>query len=207
MLEPELNALVVSFLAKHGVGLTAEERLAWEEFYLAYDPVIRASIRRVHASWDSIDDLTLDVWVLLIRKLLRRAFDPGRGAIGAWISKIAERLAAKRVRRSSKQRGESLSEVQPESLVDPEPGPDVELERMQQHELFAALVSEFAATLNMRDGRIVILRFLECWAVSRIARELKASRDCIASAIHRLLPRLRDFLFGRGLGPVEKNSG
>jgi DNA-directed RNA polymerase specialized sigma24 family protein len=118
------------------------------------------------------------------------------------VTKIAARLAVKRARRHAREQAAPLSATGADALVDPEPGPDVELEQMQEHELFAALVSEFAQDLTTRDGQIVLLRFLKSWDFLEIARELKASDSCIRSVIHRVSPKLRDFLRRRGLRPV-----
>jgi hypothetical protein len=71
MLDHELVALAKSFVVKRGASATAEELLAWEEFFLRYDPIIRVSIRRIHIAPSTVDDVTQDVWVVLIRKLPR----------------------------------------------------------------------------------------------------------------------------------------
>jgi RNA polymerase sigma factor (sigma-70 family) len=201
MSDKELVSLVKSFLAKPS-GATAEECHAWEEFFVTYDLVIRVNIRKLHKGIDVIDDLTQEVWTKLIRKFPRWAFDPAKGSIAAWVTKIAQRLAMRRARRGSKRNGESLSETSAATLVDPEPGPDIEVEQMQEHEFFAALVSEFAQGLSARDGQIVERRFLNSWGLLEIARELEASVICIRSVIHRVKPKLLDFLRRRGLGPV-----
>lgn len=202
MLEDELLTLVKSFLKKRSIGATGDECFAWEEFYFTYDPVLRGSISKLHKALHVIDDVAQDVWIVLIRELPRWVFDPGLGSIAAWVTKIAHRLAVKRARRHAREQAGPLRGTGADALVDPEPGPDVELEQMQEHELFAALVSEFAQDLTTRDGQIVLLRFLKSWDLLEIARELKASDSCIRSVIHRVSPKLRDFLRRRGLRPV-----
>jgi RNA polymerase sigma factor (sigma-70 family) len=201
MLEQELLALVKSFLKKQSVGATGDECFAWEELYFTYDLVIRGSISKLHKALHVIDDVAQDVWIILIRKLPKWVFDPALGSIGAWVTKIARRLAVKRARRHAREQAGPSSATGADTLVDPEPGPDVEFEWMQQHELFGSLVLEFAATLHERDGRIVVRRFIESCAVSEIARELKATEDCVWSVLRRLVPKLLGFLRRRGLGP------
>ena len=201
MLEQELHRLVRSFLPKPRAAATAEECFAWEEFFVTYDPTIRVTIRRLHKALDVVDDVTQDVWVVLVHKLPKWKFDPMIGSIGAWVTKIAQRLAVKRARRHARQQAGSLSKAHDDTLVDAEPGPDIEFEWMQEHELFGALVREFAASLHERDGRIIVLRFVESRAVSEIAHELKVSDDCVWSVLHRVIPKLRDFLRRRGLRP------
>ena len=126
---------------------TAEECHAWEEFFFTYDDVVRVTVAQIHHAFDIIDDIAQEVWITLIRKLPRWKFDPALGTILAWVAKIAKRLAAKRARRNAKRRAASLDATQTDSLVDPEPGPDIEFELMHEHELFEALVLEFAASL------------------------------------------------------------
>jgi len=57
--ELQLVGLVKSFLARPNGTATAEELLAWEDFYHIHDPIIRTRIRRIHKAWNVIDDLTL----------------------------------------------------------------------------------------------------------------------------------------------------
>jgi RNA polymerase sigma factor (sigma-70 family) len=179
MSDQEVLAMVKSFLANRSTGASAGECLAWEEFFVTYDVVVRVAIRKLHKALDVIDDVAQDVWIVLIRKLPKLKFDPALGSIGAWVTKIAQRLATKRARRHARQQPGSLSAERSNSLVDPEPGPDTEFEWMQEHELFGSLVLEFAGTLPEREGRIVVLRFVESQAVVEIARRLGVSSDCV----------------------------
>jgi RNA polymerase sigma factor (sigma-70 family) len=201
MLEQELLALVKSFLAKRSAGATTHECLAWDEFFATYDQIIRVCIRVLHRSSHVVDDLAQDVWIIVIRKLPTWTFDPGIGAIGAWVAKIARRLSAKRACRHSSPQPGSLSETNTDSLVDREPGPEFAFERIQDQELFKTLVLEFATSLPERDGRIVVMRFVQFRAVAEIARELNISDDCVWSVLHRNITKLGDRLRRRGLGP------
>ncbi len=202
MLEQELLRFVKSFLGRRESVPTYEERSAWEEFFVTYDGIVRATIRRSHKAVHVVDDVAQDAWIVLIHKLPKWRFDPVIGSIGAWVSRIAQRLAAKRARRNAKRRAGSLSETRTDTLVDPEPGPDAKFERMQEHELFGTLVLEVAASMAHRDGRMVVLRFVECWDVPRIAHHFNVSDDCVWSVLHRSIPKLRDFLRRKELGPL-----
>jgi RNA polymerase sigma factor (sigma-70 family) len=201
MHDHELVALVRSFLAKHNTGVTNDECHAWEEFFLRYDPVIRESVRRIHSAPEIVDDCTQDVWIVLIRRLPKWKYDPARAPIGAWVATIARRLATKRARRLATRRAERLGESHAGTLADPELGPDIEFERMQEHELFGALLLEFASRLPERVSRIVTMQFLESRSTPEIAHQLKLSDDCVRSILHRVIPKLRSFLHLRGLRP------
>jgi hypothetical protein len=96
-----------------------------------------------------------------------------------------------------------------EDRVDPELGPDIEFERMQEHVLFAALLLEFVAGLPERIRRIVILQFLESRGAPEIACVLRRSAGMfeviVASELVRKVP---DHPVGRNWPPVsaEPNS-
>jgi RNA polymerase sigma factor (sigma-70 family) len=202
MLEQELVRLVKSFLGRRKSVATAEECRAWEDFFVTYDAMIRVTVRRIHKAVDVVDDVTQDVWVVLMRKLPKWKFDPVIGSIGAWVTKIAQRLAVKRARRHARQQSGSLSKAHDDTLVDPESGPDIEFEWMQEHELFGALVLKFAATLIERHGRIVVLHWLEGCLVSKIAFDLNMSMDAAWGVIRRVRPKLLDYLRRSGLRPT-----
>jgi DNA-directed RNA polymerase specialized sigma24 family protein len=89
------------------------------------------------------------------------------------------------------------------TLVDPEPGPDIEAERMQEHELFRSLVLEFAARLRERDARIVVMHWVRALAFSAIASELTMSKGAVWGVVRRIRPELLDDLAHRGLGLAQ----
>jgi RNA polymerase sigma factor (sigma-70 family) len=205
MSERELIVLVSSFLAKRTGNATADERHAWEEFFVTYDPILRASIRRIHAALPVLDDVAQDAWVVLIRRLPRWTCDPARAPIGVWVTEIARRLALKRARRRSRVQVAPLSDTHSQALVDPEPGPDTEFEWLQEHESFRALVSEFAAGLDDRTRRIVVMHWVQSCALSMIASDLSISLDAVWGAIRRARPKLIRHLRRNGLAPLESN--
>jgi RNA polymerase sigma factor (sigma-70 family) len=206
MLEHELVAMVQSFLAKPSASATSEECLAWEEFFFTYDPIIRAGARRIHTPQYIIDDITQDVWILLIRKLPRWRYDPVQGAIGAWVTKTARMVATKNARRRAKPQADCLSALHADTLIDPEPGPDDEVARLQEHELFGSLALEFAARLRERDGRIVVMHWVGALALSEIASELTMSEDAVWGVIRRTRPEFVDYLSHSTLGRTSVNS-
>ena len=68
---------------------------------------------------------------------------------------------------------------------------------MQEHELFGSLVSEFAASLSPRDGRIVGLYWSEAFSLSKISSELNMTADAVWWVLRRVKPKLLDYLAGR----------
>jgi len=200
MSDRELVKLVKSFLAKRNASPTAEECFAWEEFFSRCDLIVRNRVGMIHKALDVIDDVTQDVWIMLIKKLPRWRFDPALGSIGAWVTKVAHRLAVKRARRHARQQAESLSKTLDETLVDPTPRPDIEFEWMQEHEFFASRVLDFAASLPESDGRIVVLHWVEACPLSKIASILNLAEDAVWWVIRRFKPKLLDYLRRSGFG-------
>jgi RNA polymerase sigma factor (sigma-70 family) len=201
MLEAQLVTLVKSSLERRGGTEVAEERQACEEFARACAPIIRSKMRRVHDPKSELDDLVQDVWVQLLRELPRLKFDPARAPICAWVSAIAERHARKRIRRRRISRAKPLNDSHADTLADHEPGPDAEFEWMQEHELFASLVQEFAASLPERDGRIAAMHWLVGCSLPLIASDLCMSRDAAWGVVRRIYPKLLNYLRPRFVQP------
>jgi RNA polymerase sigma factor (sigma-70 family) len=202
VLDGELVTLVKSCLAKPKGGASREEDLACEQLFASCVPIIRAKMWCIDRDQFELDDFIQDVLVLLVRKLPELPFDPSRAPLAAWVTRIAARQAKKATRRRRKRRPESLSEMQAATLVDPEPTPDVELEGMQDHELFRELVAKFAATLSERNRRIVILHWVEAWSLSTIASDLHLTPDTVWGVYRLVHGRLSDYLRRNGLGPT-----
>jgi RNA polymerase sigma factor (sigma-70 family) len=207
MLDPEVVAFLQSFLNRQDRGGSAEEERACEEFTRICIPIIRCKMRRVHDPLDEIEDLVQDVCVVLLRKLPTLEYDPLRAPLESWVSVIAERQARKRLRRRWKLRAHPLVDAHAEMLIDPQPNPDVELECLLEHERFATLVSEFAATVCERDSHIILMHWLEGCSLSRIASELDRSEDAVWWVIRRVRPKLLDYLRSRGLRHAFETFG
>jgi RNA polymerase sigma factor (sigma-70 family) len=201
MSDLERVTLFKSLLAKPMGTATPEEIHACEELALACSPAIRGALRGARLRPNEVADAEQDVWIVVLRKLPKLQYDPHRAPFAAWVRAIAERLARKRVRRWRFPPVRPLGERHADTLVDREPGPVIELELMQEHELFQDLVAEYAARLPERDGRIVTNHWLEERSLSRIASDLNMSDDAVWWVIRRVTPKLLDFLRRRGLRP------
>ena len=94
----------------------------------------------------------------------------------------------------------SLSEAHADTLIDPEPGPESELMWMQEHEIFRALLSEFAATLPERDRRVVLMHWVQASSLSGVASHLNMSEDAVWWVVRRVKPKLLDYFRRSGVG-------
>ena len=189
-----------SFVAKRTVRPTPEECEAWEEFYLVIEPIIQSCIRRFHKAWDIIEDLSQITLLRVIRGLRRLRSDTDRTGLERWVASIATREALRFLRRKSRPSAGTLGSDVASELADPEPGPDEEFERMQEHELFCTLVAEFCESLCQWKRPIVLLYWVEARPLVDIARRLNMSEDAVWCVLRRTKPGLVDHLRRRGIG-------
>ena len=149
---------------------TPEESLACEQFLRMCLAVISASIPRARTARAVSEDIRQEVLIKLLEGLPEFKLDPDRGNLESWVRTIASHEAWRWVRKRSKRRERPLDAGTADHVLDPEPGPDVELERMQEHERFQKRVAEFAGRLRDRDRKIVVMRFLDHRSLPEIAR-------------------------------------
>jgi DNA-directed RNA polymerase specialized sigma24 family protein len=72
---------------------------------------------------------------------------------------------------------------------------------MQERDLFGTLVVEFAASLPVRDHRIVVERFVNSQPAREIAGKLGVTEACAWSFLPRVSREFLDFLRRGGLHP------
>ena len=132
-------------------------------------PVSRGAIARVPGTAALAEDIGQDVWLILLRLLPGFAFDPARGTLRGWVASIASHEAWRRVRKRSKRAEVPLNDEAADGLLDHDPAPDAEFERMQEHEFFESLVEQFACGLPERERSIVVMHWVEGRTFSEIA--------------------------------------
>jgi RNA polymerase sigma factor (sigma-70 family) len=198
--QAEFLVRLKGFVGKRKARPTDDEVLAWEEFVLLVIAINRAVTQRFHGASAIVDDVTQTVWLKVIVGLPRLADDTDRDGLLRWVAKIAENEARRFLRRRSKRKEESLGSEASEELLDPEPGPDEEMERMQEHELFCVLVREFAEGLCERERAIVLMYWIEAFPVADIARRREMSEDAVRWVLRRIKPKLVHHLRHGGVG-------
>jgi RNA polymerase sigma factor (sigma-70 family) len=201
MSELELVGLGKSFLARPDWTATTEELRACTEFHSIRENDIRAAIRRFHYPPEVEDDLTQEVWAKVFAELEKLRLDPALGSVTGWVVKIANNEAKSHARQKAKGRQEPLTPETADALADPEPGPDIEFELMQNEADLRELIEGFAASLKLEhDQRAVRLRWLHGYSLSRIMEDMDISEDCAWGILRRVGPKLADYLHRKGYG-------
>jgi RNA polymerase sigma factor (sigma-70 family) len=149
-----------------------------------------------------VDDLTQEVWAVLVGGLQKLRLDPDLGSVTGWVVKIANDMAKKHARRIGTFRADSLSLDAADKLLDREPGPDVEFEWVQSERELRQLIESFAASLPEREQRVVVLYWLEELSLSRIAADMMISEDCAWGILRRVSLKLAACLRRRGYGAL-----
>jgi RNA polymerase sigma factor (sigma-70 family) len=190
-MDDDLLLLVQSYVRRSDKQTaTAVECGAWESFHPECTALIGATVRRIRAAKEATEDLIQDVWAAVIHGLPEFCPNSKRGTFESWVTCIALRKAWRCVQRRSRRQEEPLAAGLAAELRDSRPGPDFELERIQQQELLSSRLAEFAETLSERDRVIFMLRVVDHRAIYEITRELNLTDDCVRSALRRALVQL-----------------
>jgi RNA polymerase sigma factor (sigma-70 family) len=194
VMDQDLLARTRSYLAKRGADATPEERIAFQEFYATYDPLIRASVRRVNSDAHMIDDLAQDEWLIIVRGLPSWHVDPENPCLEARLRLIARRLAFRRTRRKFNRRIGALTADQAQAIVDERAAPDAELEEMQLHGRVRTVALELAMQLPQPARSIVISYWVEGCAIRDIALHLNLGEKAVRGILRRKKSRVLDAL-------------
>ena len=100
---------------------------------------------------------------------------------------------------ASKRAEVPLNDEAADGLLDHDPAPDAEFERMQEHEFFESLVEQFACGLPERERSIVVMHWVEGRTFSEIAGALGMPKSSAAWVVRRVKPGLLDHLRQSGL--------
>lgn len=143
---------------------------AWEELVCMWHPKLWRFISRMLPDIESAEDTLQNVWLRVIRSLIRLR-EPKR--LNAWIYQIARAAVADRLRKQYRQ-------PPIESLVEPAMV-DEGLEQFEQTELIANSLS----SLHPADREVVVLYYLEDLSLGEVAEACGIPNGTVKSRLHR----------------------
>ena len=156
--------------------------------------------RRSHRGWIDADDFVQLVLMSLTHRVKTSRFDGVHVTLEVCIAKIAHDIVLRHTHRFSRHRAEPLTPDVAAEILDPEEGPETQLEQCN-YTRTTRLLASLRGSLSERDYRIATKRCLDDRSVTEIADELGLTEDCVTSVLHRVNPKLRERLRSRGWAP------
>lgn len=174
------------------LGARAGNREAFGAIFERYQHVVYRFARAMIGSADAAEDVTQEVFVILMRELHR--YVPERSALSTYLYGIARNLSRDRIRRD--RRSQSLCWLGP--------GPSNDTSASDPYERMAAVqtqaeVRAALGRLPVRYREVVILCDLHELSYAEVAAILTITVAAVRSRLHRGRLLLR-----RGLGALER---
>jgi RNA polymerase sigma-70 factor (ECF subfamily) len=155
---------------------------------------VRQMTRACGVARDSVADVEQEVWLAFTEHLSHGSRTNEPAELAAWLSNVARNKAVDAIRRAAAHRAENLDTVKAagQELVDPRPGPALQLERREAREALQAALEEVR---RQPDGetnvRIIEWRVLDGRSAAEVGRTLGLSPKAVRLRQCRTLRRLR----------------
>jgi RNA polymerase sigma factor (sigma-70 family) len=114
----ELDRVKV-YLTERSRQAPFDQEIAWENFFLKYDPMIRTAVTKYDGRRTDFDDIVQEVWKTLIQELPKLHYEPARGPLRSWVTAVARHTAIRQIRRLSSARSRTLAPALAAALHDP----------------------------------------------------------------------------------------
>ncbi len=170
----------------------APDAVEWERMQRIYVPLVRRWLQGVPGLGDEIDDLSQEVFVVMLREL--PSFERRReGSFRAWL----RRVTVNRLRTRRKQRrrptadGRADDEAYLAQLEDPHSRPSQAWDREHDRHVFQQLLAAVAAEFNVVDQAAFRRFAVDGLSAAATALELGISENSVLLAKSRILKRLR----------------
>ena len=174
-------------IARVGAG----DATGLEVLYDRYSTLVFSLALRILRNTGDAEDVTQEVFAQLWAQASR--FDPGRGAVGAWLSVIARSRALDRLRR---QGTAARTTADPGTLTAiPDPAPSVEFVAASAEQVTAA--REALATLPADQRTALELAYYEGLTQAEIATRTATPLGTVKTRIRTGLQRIRDAIGAR----------
>lgn len=159
---------------------------ALEELYDRHTPLLYSLVLRIVGRTHDAEEVLQDTWLQAWRRAA--AYDPGRGAVGAWLLTLARSRAIDRLRSvGSRQRAERAAEADPRPVIE-------EASVLVTRRQLQTRVTEALGALTPRHREVLELAYYGGLSQSEIAAHLGAPLGTVKSWTRQALVRLRDLV-------------
>ena len=156
---------------------TVDLRVVYDE----HSSLVYSLCRRALGA-EAAKDATQEVFVSAWRK--REQFDPGKGALGAWIVGITKRRIVDQIRSEGRHADRRADEIQDERSPSEDPPPDRVVDRM-----FAA---HLLASLPSRTREVIELVYVHDLTHREVADQTGLPIGTVKSDVRRGIMKIRD---------------
>lgn len=179
--------------------IRAGEAAALGELYDRYASIALGAALRVVGDREEAEDVVQDAFVAVWRKIDR--FDPGRGALRAWLMTVVRNRAIDRVR--GRRPSLDVDEADERSLLRTGPNPtwDTALQNASASEVRDAL-----ASLPNEQRRAVELAYFEGYTYREVAELMGVPHGTASGRMRLALGKLRDALAGTSGAPLPASD-
>lgn len=171
------------------IAATAQgDQTALAAFYDRTSPHVFGLIYKILNNHEAAEEVTLDVYTQVWRQA--HAYDPTRGAPGAWLMTLARTRAIDRLRAGAAEHGriESLDAARLFASDDDTPEQDVESQERRRY------VQQALAVLTTEQREAVALAYFYGLSQSEIAEKLRLPLGTVKTRIRSGMMKLREAL-------------
>jgi len=176
---------------------------AWDHFYDAYSPRIRAFLRRSGLPEADREDCFQDVWSEVVAHLGHLRYDPGRARLSTWLMTVARNRAVDTHRRRQRFAPGLIEDWA--ALVDSGPGPDAACEQHSTQAQVRSVLGELSGQVSETSFRVLRLRGIEDRTCAEVADTLGLTPEQVRFRLHRIKRKFRA-LFEQSVDP-DRSQG
>jgi len=179
------------------------DRMAWEEFYARYGPLVHGFARRRGCSDQTAEDIVQEVMLKVFERKDLFRYEPERGRFRDWLGALARSAVAERRRRPS-ERVQAAGGDPPGGGTEPEAprhDPDGAWEPAFEDALLLVLLDVVRREMSPRAYLAFELYALHELPGEKVAEHTGLSRNGVYRAHRRALRRLRE------LGAAYRKDG
>jgi len=167
---------------------------AWETFYRSHTPLIRGLARKYRWRGQDLEDCVQEVWRVVIVRLPRFRFDPGRAPFRSWLEVVVRHSLVDQARRA---RPEHVGV--PNLLLDRtpdgrDPDPAACYERARVSEMVWEVLGELRAHSSESSFQVFYMRSIEGRSAAEIAAILGLKPEQVWYRQHRMMRKLKEII-------------